>query len=323
VGDSRAPDASLPRFSLVIPVYGNQSTLPAVIDRCRALAGAVNGRLEVVFVVDGSPDGSLVLLQRLLREALPFSAQLIALSRNFGAFSALKVGLAAADGAFVAVMTADLQEPVALIRDLYAELVTGEHDVALGVRTARADPAITRFTSRLYWSLYRRFVQPEMPKAGVDIFACTAEVSGRLVGLDESHTSIVGLLLWLGYRRSEVPYERQAREHGRSGWTLRRRLRYFLDSVFSFSDLPVLVITAIGVIGVVVSVVAAVVVLVGRLTGSVHSPGYTPLMLGITFATSSILLALGIIGSYVWRTYENTKGRPGAIPMSHQRFPPG
>jgi glycosyltransferase involved in cell wall biosynthesis len=318
-----APEVSVPRFSLVIPVYGNQSTLPTVVDCCSALAGSLEGALEVVFVVDGSPDGSLVVLQRLLREPLVFSAQLIALSRNFGAFSALKVGIAAAEGAFIAVMSADLQEPISLIENLYAELVSGGHDVALGVRTARADPMFARLTSRLFWALYRRFVQQEMPKAGLDIFACTREVSRQLVRLDESHTSIIGLLLWLGYQRAVVPYERQARQHGRSGWTLRRRILYFLDSVYSFSDLPLLVITVVGGIGVVVSSVAAVLVLVGWLTGDVHAAGYTPLMLGITFATSSILLALGIIGSYVWRTYENTKARPGAIPMSHERYPPG
>jgi polyisoprenyl-phosphate glycosyltransferase len=314
---------SPPRFSLVIPVYRNQATLAAAVDRCSTLAAALDGPLEVVFVVDGSPDGSVVLLRRLLQENRGFSAQLIVLSRNFGAFSALKVGLAAAEGELVSVMAADLQEPVSLIEDLYAALASGEHDVALGVRASRADPAFTRFTSRVYWALYRRFVQREMPKAGVDIFACTREVSDQLVRLDESHTSIVGLLLWLGYRSVEIPYDRQYRAHGTSGWTLRRRIRYFLDSVFSFSDLPVLIITTVGVAGVVISVLAALVVFVGYLTGSVHSAGYTPLMLAITFASSSILLALGIIGSYVWRTYENTKGRPGAIPMSHERFPPG
>jgi glycosyltransferase involved in cell wall biosynthesis len=321
VNTSPTSEILRPQFSLVIPVYRNQATLPAAIDRCSALAGALGGPLEVVFVVDGSPDGSAALLRRLLQRCRTFSSQLIVLSRNFGAFSALKVGLAAAEGGFVSVMAADLQEPLSLIEELYATLASGKHDVVVGVRTSREDPPLTRLTSRVYWALYRRFVQQEMPKAGVDIFACTREVAGHLVRFDESHTSIVGLLLWLGYRRVEIPYDRQPRTHGTSGWTLRRRTRYFLDSVFSFSDLPVLIITAVGVAGVLISTLAGLVVLLGYLTGSVHSAGYTPLMLAITFASSSILLALGIIGSYVWRTYENTKGRPGAVPMSHERFP--
>jgi polyisoprenyl-phosphate glycosyltransferase len=274
-----------------------------------------------VFVVDGSPDGSLVLLRRLLADERRFSSQLIALSRNFGAFAATRVGLAAARGESVAVMAADLQEPASLIHDLFGALQTGEHDVALGVRTSRPDPWRTRLTSRWYWALYRRFVQREMPKGGVDIFACKRAVVERLVRLDESHTSIIGLLFWLGFRRVEIPYERQAREHGKSSWTLRRRMRYFLDSVFSFTDLPVLLITTIGVVGVALSLVAAAVVFIAWVSGSVNVAGYTPLMLMVAFASSSILLALGIIGSYVWRTYENTKGRPGAIPMSHERFP--
>jgi glycosyltransferase involved in cell wall biosynthesis len=292
-----------------------------VAERCATLAAQLDMPFEAVFVVDGSPDGSLVLLRRLLADERRFSSQLIALSRNFGAFAATRVGLAAAGGESVAVMAADLQEPASLIHDLFGALQTGEHDVALGVRTSRPDPWRTRLTSRWYWALYRRFVQREMPKGGVDIFACTRAVADRLVRLDESHTSIVGLLFWLGFRRVEIPYERQPREEGKSTWTLRRRMRYFLDSVFSFTDLPVLLITTIGVVGVALSVMAAAAVFIAWVSGSVNVAGYTPLMLMVAFASSAILLALGIIGSYVWRTYENTKGRPGAIPMSHERFP--
>ncbi len=188
------------------------------------------------------------------------------------------------------------------------------------MRTARDDPWSTRVSSAAYWRLYRRFVQREMPESGVDIFACTRSVASHLVRLDESHTSLVGLLFWMGFRRVEIPYEREARRHGTSGWSLRRRLRYLLDSVFSFTDLPVLIITIVGVIGVSLSVLVGVGVLVAWATSSITVAGYTPVMLALVFTGSSVLLALGIIGSYVWRTYENTKGRPSALPMTHERF---
>ena len=311
-----------PRYSIVVPVYRNEATLPAVVERSAAFARRLDGPLEVVFVVDGSPDASILVLRRLLQDVTSFSAQLVALSRNFGALSAVKAGLATAEGEVIAVMAADLQEPFSLVEDLFAALDSGDHDVAIGVRTARDDPWKTRTSSNAYWRLYRRFVQPEMPESGVDIFGCTRQVAGQLVQLDESHTSLVGLLFWMGFRRIEVPYERQAREHGESGWSLRRRVRYLLDSVFSFTDLPVLIITSVGIVGVSLSIAIGLGVLIAWATASISVAGYTPLMLALVFTGSSVLLALGIIGSYVWRTYENTKGRPSAIAMTHERFGP-
>jgi hypothetical protein len=156
----------------------------------------------------------------------------------------------------------------------------------------------------------------------VDIFGCTRQVVTELLRLDESHTSLVGLLFWMGFRRVEVPYERQEREEGKSGWTLRKKLRYMSDSIFSFTDLPITLLITAGVLGVVLSTVAGVAVFVAWLTGNVEVAGYTPLMLMLFLLCSSILLALGIVGSYVWRTYENSKRRPGAIPMQHEFYAP-
>ncbi|MFL5925913.1 MAG: glycosyltransferase family 2 protein [Gaiellaceae bacterium] len=308
------------RYSVVVPVYGNEDTLATLLGELGTLATDVDGPLEAVFVVDGSPDGSLVVLRRLLSERLPFSAQLIALSRNFGSFSAIRVGLAAASGEYVAVMAADLQEPVSLVRDFFRALATGEHDIAVGVRTARADPFTTVLAARIFWSVFRRLGQPELPRRGVDVFACTRQVAGELIRLRESHSSLVGLLYWVGFRRIEIPYERRSRAAGKTGWRFRRKLRYFMDSIFSFTDIPILAIIGIGLVGATVSLAVGVAVLVAWLAGSVDVAGYTPIMLAIVFTASSVLVSLGVIGSYVWRTYENTKGRPIAIAMTHERF---
>jgi len=309
-----------PIYSVVVPVYGNEETLAAVVERLDGLADELDGALETVFVVDGSPDASLLLLRRLLSEKHRFSSQLIALSRNFGSFSAVRAGLAVADGDYVAMMAADLQEPISLVRDFFRGLGGREHDIAIGVRIARDDPVRDMLPARIFWWLYRRLVQREIPPGGVDIFGCTRQVATHLLRLEESHTSLVGLLYWVGFRRLEVPYERQPRLVGSSGWGFRRKVRYLLDSIFSFTDLPIIVIIAIGVLGVTVSTVWAIAVLTAWAAGKINVPGYTPLMLAIFFVTSTILIALGLVGSYVWRTYENSKGRPGAIPMSHERF---
>lgn len=306
-------------YSVVIPVYGNEGTIPALVARLAQLAREIEGRLEAVFVVDGSPDGSLLLLRRLLPEA-ELEAQLIALSRNYGALSAVRAGLAVARGDVVAVMAADLQEPVSLVQDIFRELSTGEYDVGVGVRIARHDPVVSSLTSKAFWGFYRHFVQKDLPAGGVDVFGCTRQVVTELLRLDESNTSLVGLLFWLGFRRVEVPYVRQEREHGKSTWTLHKKLRYMSDSIFSFTDLPITWLLTIGVLGVLGSLVAGLVVFVGWATGNVSVPGYTPLMLVLFLLCSMLLLAMGIVGSYVWRTYENSKRRPAAVPMQYQRF---
>lgn len=312
--------SDLPRFSVVIPVYGNEVSLPKVIDRLERMTERLDGRLEAVFVVDGSPDGSLILLRRLLPLA-SFDSQLIAHSRNFGSFAAVLTGLAATRGDYVAAMAADLQEPAELVEDFFRELATGNYDVAVGRRTARSDPRISLLASRVFWGLYRRYVHRDIPPGGVDVFACTRSVGDRLVALDEAHSSLVGLLYWLGFRRIEVPYERAPRDEGKSGWSLRRKLRYFLDSVFSFTDVPVTLLTLTGLVGSLLTVVASVVVLVARLTGVIDEAGYTPIMLVLLLSTFTILFGLGIVGGYVWRTYENSKGRPSAVAMSQELFP--
>ena len=313
-------EGSSPRYSVVVPVYKNEPTLSTLVQQLERLTSELDGPLEVVFVVDGSPDGSLVLLRRLLAEEQRFSSQLLALSRNFGSFSAVRAGLAVAGGDYVAMMAADLQEPVSLVRGFFKGLATGEHDVAVGVRESRDDPTKDMLPARVFWWLFRRLVEPDVPAGGVDVFGCTRQVASQLLRLEESHTSLVGLIYWVGFRRLEVPYVRQPRLIGKSAWGFRRKVRYLFDSIFSFTDLPITVIIVIGTLGVAVSTIWSIAVISAWAAGKINVPGYTPLMLALFFVTSTILIALGLVGSYVWRTYENSKGRPSAIPMSHERF---
>ena len=310
------------RYSVVVPVYGNEATLPALIERLKIMAQGLDAPMEVVFVVDGSPDGSLLVLRKLLpMSGMP--SQLVNHSRNFGSFAAIRTGFAVARGDYVAAMAADMQEPAELVEQFFEYLSSREYDVAVGTRSGRDDPLTTTTLSKTFWSLYRRWVHPDIPPGGVDIFGCTRQVAARLVALDESHTSMVGLLYWLGFRRVSIPYRRAPRSEGKSGWSFKRKMRYFLDSVFSFTDVPITVLTSIGVIGGIGTLLAGVIVTVARLTGATQQSGYTPLMLVMLMSTFTILFGLGVVGSYVWRTYENSKGRPDSVPMSHEFFGSG
>jgi glycosyltransferase involved in cell wall biosynthesis len=306
-------------YSVVIPVYKNYASLAQVIERLEWLQGQLDAPLEAVFVVDGSPDDSALLLRELL-PASGLRSQLICHSRNFGSFAAIRTGFLAAKGEYVAAMAADLQEPVELVQSFFEKLSTGQWDVAIGTRVKRDDPWLSRTMSQTYWSLYRRYVQKDMPVGGVDIFATSRQVAQNFAALGESNSSLIGLLFWLGYRRVEVPYSRSEREHGKSAWTLGKKIGYLLDSVFSFTSLPITIILTVGLLGSVVALIAAFVVFVSWLLGAIPVPGYAAQMLVLLFATGSILFALGIVGTYVWRTFENTKNRPGSVVMLHESF---
>jgi len=307
------------RYSLIIPVYRNEETLDALLAALRPLAAALDHRLEVVFVVDGSPDRSYPILQERL-PAAGFPAQLISLSRNFGSFAAIRMGLEAGQGPFFAVLAADLQEPPELIVAFFRALESEPIDIAIGTRESRDDPPMQALSANLFWSLYRRFVQPEVPPGGVDVFGCNQRVRDALLRLRESNSTLIGLLFWLGFRRKTIGYARRPRVAGRSAWTVRRKLRYLMDSCFALTDLPVTLIMTIGLVGSIASILLSIVVFLAWLLGDISVPGYTPVILVILTSFTSTMLALGIMGGYVWRTFENTKGRPLYLPMTHDRF---
>ncbi len=316
--DARAPDGAL-LVSVVVPVYRNQATLLGLVERLERLCERLAGRMEAVFVVDGSPDQSGALLRARL-SASTMRSQLIWHSRNFGSFAAIRTGLSAACGQRMVVMSADLQEPAELTMSFCTALASGAYEVALGVRRTRSDPRLSRLGSALFWKIYCRMVQREMPRGGVDVFACTAKVRDALVRLQESNSSLVGLVIWLGYPRVEIPYDRLPRGLGRSGWTMGKKARYFLDSVYSFTDLPITMLLAVGVTGVLLSVIGAITVFLAWAFVGIRVAGYTPVMLTLFVVGSLTLSGLGIVGSYVWRTYENSKQRPGAVAMLRERF---
>jgi polyisoprenyl-phosphate glycosyltransferase len=305
-------------LSLVIPVYKNEDNLPRLFTELEALAARLPDDLEVVFVVDGSPDRCLPILQDRLPH-WPIRARLLELSRNFGSFAAIRAGLTHAAGEYLAVLAADLQEPPELILEFHSVLSGGDADVVLGYRTGRADPWWSRWPSQAFWRLYRRIV-PDMPPGGVDMFACTAQVRDRLVDMRESDTNLLALLLWLGFRRTFVGYERRPRLEGRSAWTLQRKVRYALNSIFNFTDLPLRALLLLGAAGTAFAVVAGATVFVIWALGRIPVLGYTPLMLAMTFFGGVTALGLGIVGQYLWLSLQNARGRPAFIVKDMKQF---
>ncbi len=310
---------SMPECSVIVPVYRNEANIPELIQRLGELHARVPGGIEAVCVIDGSPDESYALLTKAL-PAMPFASRVLLLSRNFGSFAAIREGLRTATGRLFAVMSADLQEEASVAISIFSALRADECDVVLGVRVGRADPWLDRITSGLFWGMYRLLIRRDLPPGGVDVFGCNVAFRDQLVRFSESYSSLVGQILWLGFRRKLVNYTRVARRHGRSAWNFSRRVAYLFDSIYSFSDLPIRLFVALGSIGILTSVFFAAVVIFAKLSGGVPVPGYAATVLTIIFFASLNMLGLGIVGAYVWRAYENTKSRPLAVVMREEVY---
>lgn len=299
-------------FSLIIPVYKNESNLERLLDEVVKSSARLHSKLEVVFVVDGSPDCCYEILRNRLPD-LPLQSQLLLLSRNFGSFSAIMAGLEAGHGEYFAVLAADLQEPPELADQFFRILSDDQADIVFGVRESRSDSLTKDFASALFWGLFRLFVVKDMPSGGVDVFSCNRVVRDRLMQFRESTTNLIALLLWIGYRREYVSYKRLVRQEGKSAWTLRKKIRYSINSVFNFTDLPIQVLLYLGFIVLCISCLGSILLIVARLTGGIQVPGYTPIVLAILFFGAISALGLGIVGQYVWLVLQNARGRPNYI----------
>ncbi len=228
--------------------------------------------------------------------------------------------MARAKGDYLAVMAADLQEPIEVVEQFFALLSADECDVAIGERTGRDDPVTSSFSARAYWWMYRRFVNADFPVGGVDVFGCSRAVATALTQFHERNTSLVGLLFWLGYRRCQVPYVRDARTEGKSGWTSgascgtcsiasMRSLtcRSSCSKSSEWSDCSH-------------RFIFGTIVVLAYLAGGIDQPGYTPIIITILGSTSAMLIGLGVVGSYVWRAFENGQGRPVTVVARVEEF---
>ena len=294
--------------SLIVPIYRNEENIEDLIEALNSLHQCIED-LEVVFVIDGSPDrsGEYILS---LETSINFSSQLIYHSRNFGSFMAIRTGIEFARGELIAVMAADLQEPPELIKSMFKVLESDSADVVFGKRIQRHDSLIGDSFSFVFWWFYRKFVINSMPPGGVDIFACNLKVSDAILEISEPNSSLVAQLFWVGFRRTFIKYNRRPRTKGTSAWKFNKKVRYMMDSIFTFSDLPIILVLWMGLLGCVIALSFGAFVGIARVFNLVDVPGYAGIVLIITFCFSVLLFVQGVFGVYIWRTFENTKSRP-------------
>jgi len=298
----------LTRLAVVVPVYGNEASLEELYQRIDAATRGLDVELTLQFVNDRSPDGSQAVLESLA--ARDPRVRVILLSRNHGSFTAIAAGMAqVASHDAVVILSADLQDPPELIPEMVRRWRSGI-PVVLCSRQDRDDPLASRLFSKAFWWAFRRFAMPDMPPGGFDFCLVDRRVVRVILESSEKKTSLVGLILWAGFERSVIPYERAARKHGRSMWSLGRKLAYAFHSLVAFSSLPMKLFAGLGLCVGAASALMALYVLLANLFGWITVPGWSALMVMQTVILATVLLGFGVIGGYLWINLEQTRRRP-------------
>lgn len=296
-------------YSIVIPVYNEQESLPALVDRLRAVMGDLDGPAEVVLVDDGSRDGSYQLMIEASQQDSRF--KIVQLSRNFGHQIAITAGMDVASGQAVVIMDADLQDPPELIPQLAARWHAG-YEVVYAVRERReGETAFKRRTATVFYGLQRRLAEIDQPVEVGDFRLVDRRALDAFLQLRERNRYVRGMFSWIGFRQTAVPYTRASREAGQSKYPMRKMVRLALDGFIGFSTAPLRFALTIGLIMAVGAVLYGITLIALKLAGAgSYVPGYASLLVTITFLSGVQLIVIGMVGQYVARIYDEARARP-------------
>ncbi len=313
------PDSS-PRsptlLSVVAPVYNEQELVERFVRR--ACAAVADYTFELVLVNDGSTDDTPALLDRMAAEDP--RVRVIHLSRNFGHQAALTAGLEHAVGDVVAMIDADLQDPPELIPTMVARWEAGS-DVVYAVRRAReGETAFKLATASWFYKLFDKLAQVDLEPNSGDFRLLDRRALDALLTMTERSRFLRGMTVWVGFTQTAVSYERDPRHAGETKYTLRKMLRFSLDAIASFSHVPLQLATYVGLLSAGLAFVAIPVVLGLHFAGS-YLPGFGSLTIAILLLGGIQLIALGVIGEYVGRIYDEVKHRPLYIVREERNRP--
>lgn len=298
------------KLSVVIPVYYNEDTLMDLYEDMKGKILGVLGDYELVFVDDGSGDSSWQIMQQI--KAMDTHVKLVKLSRNFGEHAALFAGLSVCTGDCAVTKQADLQEDSTLILEMYERWKQG-NKVVLAVRRSRDESRVKVFFANLYYALIRKFVNKKMPDGGCDCYLIDRKVIEVLERLEEKNSSLTLQVLWAGFQTDMVYFDRKDREKGKSRWTFAKKYKLVVDSMMSFSYVPIRFMSLVGVLFNIGAVILFISVLVEYFQVGTPIAGWPSLMCVVLCSSGLILLMLGILGEYLWRALDAARTRPPFI----------
>ena len=296
-------------LSVILPSYNEEKMIPVATARLAEILGGAAIDYELLFVDDGSKDGTWQAIQRCAAEDKHVVG--VHFSRNFGKESAMFAGLETAKGDCVVVIDCDLQHPPEKIVEMYRLWEQG-YEVVEGIKADRGEETgLHRFAANSFYGIISRATGMDMASSS-DFKLLDRKVVDTLNALPERNVFFRALSFWVGFKKAEVRYRVQERTEGESKWSTKSLIRYAITNITSFSSAPLHMVTVMGFITLIVAVVFGVISLVQKLTG-VAQPGFTTVILLLLLIGSFLMISLGIIGFYLARIYDEIKGRPRYI----------
>lgn len=294
------------KLSFVIPVFRNEGSIFPTYEKIKNLLIKLNLDYEFIFVNDGSDDNSIFELVNIHNE--DNKVKVLSFSRNFGQVPAIIAGMKEVTGDAAISLSADLQEPVELIESMITKWKAG-NEIVICHRVDREDSFIANNTSAVFYKLIK-ISNPKMPKGGFDFLLIDKKALIYFNEIDERNRFFQGDILWLGFNTAFIPYNRLKRTIGKSQWTLSKKMKYFIDGLLNTSYVPIRLMSLIGIIISLLGFIYSFVIAYNRFFNNTPFDGWAPIMILILIIGGLIMLMLGIIGEYVWRTYDETRKRP-------------
>jgi glycosyltransferase involved in cell wall biosynthesis len=314
VADGR-PHGARPLLSIVLPAYDEAGVVAGTLRRIAGLRSQLDGGIEAIVVSDGSTDDTFDEARRGLDAELP--GTVVELATNVGSHAAIRCGLRYATGEYVAIMAADGQDPPEILPAMLRSL-RSQVDVAWGRRRDRAnDRPGARRAAAAYYRLFRLLTGLDYPPSGLDFLMARRRVIKAVLECSARNSSLFLLIYNLGFVQAFVEYERGPRSGGRSSWTLRKRVKLAVDMLTSFSAAPIRMASLTGVVACLAGIGLGVATVVRSAVGHVPISGWATLMVVSSLASGSMLMAIGLLGEYVWRILDEVRGAPPFIEARH------
>ncbi|MEO8146755.1 MAG: glycosyltransferase family 2 protein [Bacteroidia bacterium] len=295
-------------LSLIIPIYNEEKNINPLFERLKKVIDSAGLNAEYIFINDGSRDNSLALIKALV--VANNDVKFIDFSRNFGHQVAVTAGLDKSKGQAVVIIDADLQDPPELIKELYEKYKNGFEVVYAKRKARKGEGFLKKFTARMFYRILGRITSVSIPVDTGDFRIMDRKVVEVLKQMPEQQKFLRGQISWVGFNQTYIEYEREERFAGETGYTYRKMIRFALDGITSFSNLPLRFASITGFLVSGISFILILYALYSRFISKNYQPGWTSLMLAVTFIGGVQLIGIGIIGEYISRLSANVRNRP-------------
>lgn len=295
-------------ISIILPTFNEEQNLNLLYSRLKSVTQSLDSyKFKIIFVDDCSKDKTADILEKLNQE--DNSVQYIRFSRNCGSHAAVSAGLFYCNCDAALIMAADLQDPPEIIPSILKEWECG-HKIVWGVRAQRkGEKRITILLSKMYYYIMNHYSEVKQPPSGADVFLADRSVINAFRNAPEKNTSVNMLISWLGFSQKNVYYTKEKRFSGNSKWTFSKKIKLFIDSIISFSYAPLRFMGLMGAICAFFGFIYGTIVFINAING-VPIQGWSSLMIVLLLMGGFQLSMMGMLGEYLWRTYDETRQRP-------------